>query len=119
MTSTAVEITHRITLPLSDSPVSLDLEHCQKRFLWNLDRSDLLHPFLTFFLLLQQLALAGDVAAVALGSDVLAQRPDRLALNDFGADPCLDHHFEQLPRDHLFHFLCAPPPPLPRPLPLH
>ena len=34
-----------------------------------------LHPLLAFLLLLEELALAGDVAAVALGGHVLAQRP--------------------------------------------
>ena len=44
-----------------------DLQHGQERFLRNLDAADLLHPLLAFFLLLEQLALTRDVAAVALG----------------------------------------------------
>ena len=36
---------------------------------------DLLHPLLALLLLLEELALARDVAAVALRGDVLAQRP--------------------------------------------
>jgi hypothetical protein len=41
-----------------------------------------LHALLAFLLLLEQLALARDVAAVALGEHVLAQRLDRLARDD-------------------------------------
>ena len=53
-----------------------DLQHGQEGFLRDLDRADLLHALLAFLLLLEQLALARDVAAVALGDDVLAQRLD-------------------------------------------
>src|SRR3954469_271456 len=50
--------------------------------LGDLDPADHLHPLLAFLLLLEQLALAGDVTAVALGQHVLADRPDRLAGDD-------------------------------------
>ena len=46
---------------------SLDLQHGQERLLRDLDRADLLHALLALFLLLEELALARDVAAVALG----------------------------------------------------
>src|SRR3954469_12359494 len=45
----------------------------------HLDAADHLHPPLAFLLLLQQLALAGDVAAVALRQHVLADRANVLA----------------------------------------
>ena len=45
---------------------------------------DALHALLAFLLLLEQLALAGDVATVALGQHVLAHRADRLAGDDVG-----------------------------------
>src|ERR1017187_6153621 len=70
-------------------------------FLRDLDPPDGLHPPLALLLLLQQLALAGDVAAVALGQHVLAQRADVLARDDPGADGSLDRHLELLPRDQL------------------
>src|SRR6186997_588363 len=53
-----------------------DLQHGEKRFLRNLDTADALHALLAFLLLLQQLALARNVAAVAFGEHVLAQRLD-------------------------------------------
>ena len=46
----------------------------KKRLLRDLDRADLLHPPLSFLLLLEQLPLARDVAAIALGEHVLPQR---------------------------------------------
>ena len=62
---------------LQHRPISSDLEHRKERLLRDLDRADLLHPLLALLLLLEQLALAGDVAAVALGEHVLAQRLHR------------------------------------------
>src|SRR3954464_10314675 len=41
-------------------------KHREERFLRNLDAADALHPLLPFLLLLEQLSLAADVAAVAL-----------------------------------------------------
>src|SRR6185503_8854735 len=52
-------------------------EHRQERLLRDLDGSDALHPPLALFLPFEQLSLARDVATVAFGKDVLAQRPDR------------------------------------------
>ena len=80
-----------------------DLQHRQERFLRNLHGADALHALLAFLLLLEQLALARDVAAVALGQHVLAQRLDRFARDDAGADRRLDRHLEHLPRDQLAH----------------
>src|SRR3990172_7949012 len=74
-------------------------EDGQEGFLRDLDGADPLHPLLAFLLLLEELALAGDVAAVALGQHVLAHRPDRLAADDMRTDGRLDRHFEHLARD--------------------
>src|SRR5207247_3278167 len=62
------------------------LEHREKRLLGDLDAAHLLHALLAFLLLLEQLALARDVAAIALGGDVLAHRLHRLARDDAAAD---------------------------------
>src|SRR4051812_4647099 len=67
----------------------------------DLDAADHLHPLLALLLLLEQLALAGDVAAVALGKHVFAHRRDRLASDDAGADGGLDRHLELLAWDEL------------------
>ena len=72
-----------------------------ERLLGHLDPAHHLHPLLAFLLLLQQLALAGDVTAVALGEHVLADGPDRLAGDDARPDRGLDRHLELLPRDQL------------------
>src|SRR3954452_15647123 len=62
-----------------DSGVGPGLEHRQEGLLRNLDGAHHLHALFAFLLLLQQLALAADVAAVALGGDVLAEGVDRRA----------------------------------------
>src|SRR6185503_3531906 len=83
--------------PQSRGPFGLiHLEDGEKRFLRNLDRADLLHALLSFFLLLEQLALPRDVAAVAFGEHVLPQRLDARARYDLGSDRGLDRDFEQL-----------------------
>src|SRR6267143_2868158 len=92
----------------------VNLEHRQEGFLRDLDRAHLFHALLSFLLFLQELALAGDVAPVALGGHVLAQRPDGLARDDLGTDRRLDHYFEQLPRNELAQFLGDLAPPLVR-----
>ena len=55
-----------------DLLIHLRFKHGQKRLLRDFDFSELLHPLLAFFLLLQQLAFAGNVAAVALRGHVLS-----------------------------------------------
>src|SRR5215510_783587 len=83
----------------------VNLQHRQERLLRDLDGSHLLHALLSFLLLLEQLALAGDVAAVALGEHVLAQWANRLPRDHLGSDRGLDDHLEQLARNHLLQFL--------------
>ena len=61
----------------------------------------MLHALLTLLLLLEELALAGDVATVALGRYVLAQRLDRLARHDSPTDGGLDRDVEHVTRDLL------------------
>src|SRR4051812_10218036 len=56
-----------------------DLQDREEGFLRNLHGAHLLHAFLAGLLLFQQLAFAGDVAAVALGEHVLPQCLDVLA----------------------------------------
>src|SRR5438132_1303304 len=60
----------------------VNLQDRQERLLWDLDRSHLLHALLSFFLLLEQLALARHVAPIALGGDVLAQLVRFVAMDD-------------------------------------
>ena len=44
------------------------------------------HALLALFLLVEEFAFAADVAAVALGDDVLTDGGDGLACDDLGAD---------------------------------
>src|SRR4051794_30348546 len=87
------------------------VEDRKEGFLRDFDVADLLHPLLAFFLLLQELALPGDVAAVALGRDVLAQGRDRLAGDDAAAYGGLDGHLELVAVDLGAELLDELPPP--------
>src|SRR5688572_14364696 len=66
------------------------LQHRHERLLRDVDLADRFHPLFAFFLLLPQLPLAGDVAAVAFGGDVFSHRGLRLAGDDAAADGGLD-----------------------------
>src|SRR5574338_427537 len=77
------------------------LQHRQKRFLRDLDRAHLLHPLLSLLLLLEELALPRDVAAVALREHVLAERFHRRARDHLVPDRRLNRNLEELPRDQL------------------
>ena len=79
----------------------VEVEHGEERLLRHLDPAHLLHALLACLLLLEQLALSGDVAAVALGEHVLAACLDGLAGDDPRADRRLDRDVEHLPRNLL------------------
>src|ERR1700688_2898712 len=78
-----------------------DLQHREKCFLRDVHAADALHALLAFFLLFEELALARNVAAVALGQHVLADGADRLARDDTAADSGLQRDFKHLARDEL------------------
>src|SRR5688572_22259876 len=92
---------------ISDPQSSLlaHAEHRQEGLLGNLHRAELLHALLALFLLLEELALARHVAAVALGENVLAQRLHGRARDDLAADRGLDRDLEHLARDQLLHLV--------------
>src|SRR6266478_2169630 len=58
---------------------TVHLEGGDKGRLRDLNVADLAHALLALLLLLKELLLAADVAAIALGQHILAQRADRLA----------------------------------------
>src|SRR5580704_17333988 len=88
---------------------AVHLEGGDEGRLRDLDVADLAHPLLALLLLLEKLLLAADVAAVALGQHVLAQRADRLAGDDAPADRGLDGDLEELARDQVFQPLAQRP----------
>src|SRR5262249_52886715 len=73
-----------------DPERSLDLQDREERLLRDLDAPDHLHAPLAFLLLLEKLALAADVAAVAFRGDVLAHRLHGRARDDLRTDRRLD-----------------------------
>src|SRR5205809_880173 len=79
----------------------VEVEHGEEGLLRHLDRADLLHPPLARLLLLEQLAFAADVAAVALRKHALPLRLDRLPRDHARADRRLHGDVEVLARDLL------------------
>src|SRR6478752_9870591 len=73
-----------------------DLQHGQEGFLWNLHRTDLFHAFFAGLLFFEQLALARDVATIALGEHIFAQRLHSRARDYVRADRRLHRHLEHL-----------------------
>src|SRR5262249_18475387 len=81
------------------------LQHRQERLLRNVYLPHLLHAFLALGLLGPQLALARDVAAVALRRHVLLQRRDALARDDAATDRRLQDHLKEMAVDLLAQLL--------------
>src|ERR1700730_3529016 len=86
--------------PLAPSAVA-HLEGGDEGGLRDLDLAELAHPLFALFLLVEELPLAGHVAAIAFGEDVLAQGLDRLAGDDPPADRRLDGDGKELARDQI------------------
>src|ERR1700741_1878521 len=91
--------------PGEDPSIRAHLRGGDEGFLRDLALAELAHALLALLLLVEELALAGGVAAVALGGHVLAQRADRLAGDDAAADRRLDRDLEHVRRDQLLHLL--------------
>src|SRR5262247_2473353 len=87
------------------------LEDGQEGLLRHFHLAHLLHALLTLLLLLEELALARDVAAVALGGHVLAHGLHGFPRDDAAADGRLDGDLEHLTGDdatELLHQHLAP-----------
>src|SRR5215210_8729282 len=83
----------------------LDAQRGQEGLLRYLHAADLLHAALALFLLLEELAFAGDVATVTFGSNVFAVGANGLACDHTLAHGGLHWHLELLARDQLFELL--------------
>src|SRR4051794_9271829 len=73
-----------------------------ERFRWHFNPADHLHPFLAFLLFFEQLALPGDVPAIALGQYIFANCPNGFARDYPRANGRLDWNLELLARDEFF-----------------
>src|SRR4051794_5164791 len=89
--------------------ILVHLERGNESLLWNLDLAELAHLLLAFLLLVEKLALARDVAAIAFGGHVLAQSGKRFARDDLAADCRLDRDLEHVARDELLELLAHHP----------
>src|SRR3974390_410816 len=76
--------------------IGVHFQRGDKSFLRDLDLAELAHLLFALFLLFEELALAGNVAAVAFRRHVLAQRLDGLARDDFAADRGLHGNLKQV-----------------------
>lgn len=84
---------------------SVEFEHGEEGFLRDFYGANLLHALLAFFLLLEEFALSGDVAAVAFCGHVLAHGLDGLAGDNFRSYGCLNSDVELLTRYQLLELL--------------
>lgn len=75
--------------------VAVELQHGGKGLTGQGDAAELAHLLFALLLLFQQLLLAGDIAAVALGQHVLAHGLDGLTGDDLAADGGLHRDLEQ------------------------
>src|SRR5580704_1083037 len=92
--------------------VAADFEDREKRLLWYLDLAELLHSLFAFALFLQQLSLARDVAAIALGGDILPHSRDCFASDDARTDRRQQRNLELMLRDFAFEPFHKPSSPL-------
>src|SRR5689334_13637414 len=83
----------------------IHLQGGDEGFLRDVHLAELAHALLALLLLIEQLALAGGIAAVALGGHVLAEGAHGLASDDLAADRRLDRHLEHVRRDQLLELL--------------
>src|SRR5882762_9534180 len=75
------------------------LQNGEEGFLRNVHLADALHAALAFFLFFEEFAFARNVAAVALGENVLANRGHRFARDHAAANRGLNRHLKHLPRN--------------------
>ncbi|CSF95185.1 Uncharacterised protein [Shigella sonnei] len=81
------------------------MQNGEERFLRQLDVTDLLHAFLTFFLLLQQLFLTADIAAITFSQYVFTQLFHGGSRNNVRTNRCLNGDIKLLAWDQIFHLL--------------
>ena len=79
--------------------IAVQFEHSHEGFGGDLDGAQIPHLLFSFLLLLQQLFLAGNVAAVALGQNILSHGLYRFPGDDAPADGRLDGDLKELAGD--------------------
>ena len=81
---------HLSCLTLYKASIAIQLEDGHEGFRGDLDGAQIPHLLFSLFLLLQQLFLSGDIAAVALGQDILSHGFYGFPGDDAPADGRLD-----------------------------
>ena len=100
-TKTAVNNSMSLKQPIQ----LIQLKHSHEGGLGHFDIADLAHALLALLLLLQQLALTGDVSSVALGKHVLTHGLYGLSGDNLCPDGGLDRYLKLLARDELLELL--------------
>src|SRR5258708_39899609 len=78
-----------------------NFEDGEEGFWWDFHLADTLHAALAFFLFFEEFAFAGNVAAVTLGKNILANRRDGSARAHTAAICSLHPTFKHLTRNQL------------------
>src|SRR5579859_1254809 len=89
--------------PRAAKTLLVDAQHRKKCLLRDIHPPYALHAALTLFLFFKQLALARDVASIALGQHVLSDGRHSFAGDHLAADRGLDGDLEHLAWNEFFH----------------
>jgi Ca2+/Na+ antiporter len=79
--------------------IIISLQHRQKRFLRDFYATDLLHSFFALFLLFEEFAFSGNVAAVAFCGYVFSVCFYRASSDNFASDCRLNCYYKLLSRN--------------------
>ncbi len=97
----SADILYKLQLIVVAGGIVAERKHGEERLLRHFDRADALHALLSFFLLFEEFAFAGDVTAVALGEHVLAHGFHGGSADNLSADGSLDGDVELLARNEV------------------
>ena len=92
--------------------IIIQFQHTHEGLLRNLHVPHLAHPLLSFFLLLQKLLLAADIAAIALGQHIFSHGFDSLPRDDLAAYSRLNRDLKQMSWNFILQLLAHLPAPL-------
>src|SRR6187455_3227696 len=89
--------------------LAVGLQNLDEGIWWDRNAADKFHLLFALLLFVEELALAADVTAIALRSDVLAHFADVVAGDDLAADGGLYRDLEHLRRDDVGELLAQRP----------
>src|SRR5438105_6545876 len=93
----------------SPASIRIHFEGGDECLLRDLDAAELPHSLFAFLLLVEKFAFARNVAAIALGGDILAQRLDGFSRDNLAADRRLHRNLEQMSWNQILELLAHRP----------